>query len=231
MAPTSNGRWGEDVPDAGRRDDPSSSVGSPERREAILCAAASVIGERGLADTRLSDITRRAGVSPPLAVYYFASKDRLLAEALTYAERRFYDETMGELATLSSARERLSRLIERACPVLREPEGYGQWALWIETWTRALRDPQLDAQRLALDRRWRDTIAEIVREGRRNLEFAPVDVDDFVLRFASIIDGLVIQVLLGDPAVGSERMRDVVMAMAARELGFDGPPSRAHRQG
>lgn len=55
--------------------------------------------------------------------------------------------------------------------------------------------------------------------------FAPVDVDDFVLRLAAIIDGLMIQVLLEDTATGPQRMRDVVVAMTARELGFQAPPS------
>jgi AcrR family transcriptional regulator len=198
-----------------------------DRRDAILQAAAEVIGERGLSETRLSDITARAGVSPPLAVYYFTSKDRLLAEALAYADLRFYDETMQELAALPTARERLVGLIERSCPLLLDPGGYDQWTLWIETWTRALRDPDVEAQRHALDQRWRDTIAQIVREGRRDLEFAPVDVDEFVLRLAAIIDGLMIQVLLGDRTIGPERMRDVVVGMTARELGFEAPAFRA----
>jgi AcrR family transcriptional regulator len=191
------------------------------RREAILEAAAEVIGERGVCETRIADVAERAGVSPGLAVYYFESKDRLLAEALTFAENRFYEETMADLATLPSSRERLVRLIERSCPMLDDDTNYAAWRLWIELWSRALRDPEVEAKREALDQRWRDTIAEIVREGRRNMEFAPVDVDDFVIRLAALIDGLVIQVLLGDPAIGPQRMWQVVVGMTARELGFE----------
>lgn len=198
-----------------------------DRRDAILRAAAEVIGERGLAETRLSDITLRAEVSPPLAVYYFAAKDRLLAEALFYPDERFYTEMRSELATIPSSGGQLIRLIEWTCPLLLDPGGYGQWTLWLESWTRALRDPDVAAQRQALDRRWRDTIAEIVRQGGRTGEFATVAVEDFVVRLAAIIDGLVIQVLLGDPAVDPERMREVVVGMAARELGFE-PPAFRH---
>jgi AcrR family transcriptional regulator len=218
-------RRGEHVNDDG--DGPSQARGTnvavrqSERREAILRAAAEVIGERGVHETRIADIAERAGVSPGLAVYYFDSKDRLLAEALTFSEERFYREMMEDLDQLSTCRDRLVRLIERSCPMLDDATDYAEWTLWVEMWSRALRDPAIKGDREALDQRWRDTIAAIVREGRRSMEFAPVDVDDFVLRLAAVIDGLVIQVLLGDPRIRPERMREVVVGMAARELGFE----------
>ena len=56
-----------------------------KRRTQMLEAAAEVIGERGLCDTRIADVARRAGLSPALVVYYFGSKEKLLTEALAYA--------------------------------------------------------------------------------------------------------------------------------------------------
>jgi AcrR family transcriptional regulator len=199
-----------------------------DRRHAILLAAAEVIGERGLADTRIADIADRAGVSSGLAVYYFKSKDRLLAEALLAADDRFYARTVEQLEPLDRAADQLVCLIEMSCPQLRQ-EDYGSWTLWIQLWARALHDPVVRETREVLDRRWRETIATIVRDGRRELEFAPVDVDDFVLRLVSLIDGLVVQVLLGDPQISPERMREVVVGMASRELGFDPAPLEGDR--
>lgn len=193
----------------------------PDRRAAILEAAGAVIGERGLCDTRIADIAARAGVSAGLAVYYFESKDRLLAEALTFADNRFYEETMRELAELESCRERLLRLVARACPTLTEDADDGAWKLWIELWSRAQHDPEVRAQRELLGRRWRATIAEIVREGQAAAEFAPVDVDDLVVRLAALLDGLAIQVLLRDPEINAQRMWRVTGAMLSRELGFE----------
>ena len=48
-----------------------------DRHQEILDAAARVITDRGLAETRISDIADEAGVSPGLILYYFESKDRL----------------------------------------------------------------------------------------------------------------------------------------------------------
>ena len=47
----------------------------------------------------------------------------------------------------------------------------GDWTLWIELWTRALRDTNVAKKREALDRRWQDTIADIVRAGQRSGHF------------------------------------------------------------
>jgi AcrR family transcriptional regulator len=194
----------------------------------ILEAAADVIAQRGLCDTRIADVARRAGISAALVLYYFESKDRLLTEALTNAEDRFYLETFHELTGLELAGDRLVALIDLALP----PDGPGEdvrsdWTLWLELWSRAARDPAVAKKREALDRRWRTTIAEIVRDGSRSGEFAEVDVETFSLRLASLIDGLAIQALLGDPAATADRVRRVALEMAGRELGLD--PERLGR--
>ena len=59
------------------------------RRPQLLRAAADVIVERGFASTRIADVAERAGTSPPAVLYWFRSKDELLAEALTVDEERF----------------------------------------------------------------------------------------------------------------------------------------------
>jgi AcrR family transcriptional regulator len=195
---------------------------SDERRVQILESAVEVIRDRGLADTRISDIAERTGTSSALVVYYFGSKDRLLAEALTFSEERFYAATAEELRDLPTATEQLRRLVELSCA----PGGPGRpgiegWFLWIDMWSRAIRDADVAGDRQALDRRWRETIADIVRRGIEDGEFRAVDADEFALRLASLVDGLAIQVVLRDPDVPSERMLDVCLGMAGNELGFD----------
>ena len=192
-----------------------------QRRQQILEAAALVIAERGLCDTRVADIGARAGVSAALVLYYFGSKDRLLTEALTFAEDRFYLETFHQLASLERARDRLVRLIDLAFPPADPADDTAaDWVLWVELWTRALRDPEVARKREALDRRWRETIADVVRRGQEAGEFRDVDEAEFALRLASLIDGLAIQVLFRDPACSPERARRTALEMAARELGF-----------
>jgi AcrR family transcriptional regulator len=192
------------------------------RRRQILDAAVHVIAEQGLCDTRIHDVAERAGTSSALVIYYFKDgKGQLLREALNHAESQFYEDTASALAELSSARERLVRLVQLSCavgdgsqPLLEE------WKLWLDLWAKARRDPEVARDREVLDRRWRRTIADIVRQGQASGEFAAVDADEFALRLAALLDGLAIHVVLGDPEVPAERMFDLCMATCARELGF-----------
>jgi AcrR family transcriptional regulator len=204
-----------------------------QRRQQILEAAALVIADRGLCDTRVADIGARAGVSAALVLYYFGSKDRLLTEALTFAEDRFYLETFHELAGMESARQRLARLIDLSFPPERPSrvDIVDDWVLWIELWSRALRDPEVSRKREMLDRRWRETIADVVREGQRSGEFEAVDAGTFALRLAALMDGLALQVVMGDPACSSEDARRIALETSARELAFELEPATAGSPG
>jgi AcrR family transcriptional regulator len=207
----------------------ASQRASKDRHQEILTAAAKVITERGLAETRISDIAERAGVSPGLILYYFESKDRLLSDALTYTNDRFYLETSRELRRIPDARSQLDRFIQLSVPgLLPEFERLEEWALWIEIWVRALRDGEMAKDREVLDKRWRAQIATIVRNGQRTGEFSvPDDADDLALRLGALIDGLAIQVLMNDSEVTPARMQEVCMEVAARELGFQVEPAEA----
>ncbi|GIU98222.1 MAG: TetR family transcriptional regulator [Actinomycetota bacterium] len=198
-----------------------------DRHQEILDAAARVITDRGLAETRIQDIAERCGVSPGLILYYFESKDRLLVEALTYANDKYYLEQSRELRRIPSARRQLERLIELSVPgLLDRYERLEEWALWLEIWVRALRDPSLAREREVLDRRWRQSIADIIRHGRETGEFPDgPDADELGLELGALIDGLAVQVLLNDTVVTPERMKEVCMRVAARLVGFAVEPA------
>jgi AcrR family transcriptional regulator len=197
-----------------------------DRHQEILDAAARVITERGLAETRISDIAVEAGVSPGLILYYFESKDRLLAEALTFANDQFYLRASRDIRRLPRAKDQLARLIDLSVPGLLPEYGrLDEWALWIEVWVRALRDAEMAKDREILDERWRSQVADIVRAGKESGEFtSDANVEELSLRLACLIDGLAIQVVLNDSRVTPERMRRVCMEVSANELGFELEP-------
>jgi AcrR family transcriptional regulator len=193
---------------------------SDARRRQILKAAVQVIAEKGLCDTGIKDVADQAGTSPALVIYYFGKKDILLAEALSFADERFYAQTADAVAKMSSARDRLVELVRSSCSVGEAEDDFDEWVLWLDLWARAPRDPDVARDRQAMDRRWRTTITGIVREGQAAGEFAPVDPDAFALRIGALIDGLAIQVVLQDPEVDRQRMFDLCIDTCSRELGF-----------
>ena len=188
------------------------------RRPQLLEAAAGVIAERGIASTRIADIAERAGTSSPAILYWFESKDELLAEALTVEEERFYRQLTDRMEELQSPRDKLRLMLESSA------EEY-DWTLWMELWTRALRDRSTLAARRRLDDRWRAQIAEVIRQGQRAGEFGDADPEEVAVVLASLIDGLAVQVTLGDPAVSPERMLARSLEIAERLLQADLGPS------
>jgi AcrR family transcriptional regulator len=181
------------------------------RRPAILTAAAEVISERGVQNTRISDVAERAGTSAPGVLYWFPSKEELLAEALTFSDDRFYDSLTEEIEGLGSATERLTRLVE-----LWPADGDGETVLWMELWVRSLRDPKLAETRQRLDRRWREALAEVIREGQASGEFGGDDADDLALLLGALMDGYAIQLALGDPDVTTDLVRRHCLRLAMR---------------
>jgi AcrR family transcriptional regulator len=189
------------------------------RKPQIVAAAAEVLYERGLFDTRIGDIAQRAGTSSPTILYYFESKDRLLEEAVEHADRGFYERLADGQDRAGSPGERLVDLIEQTSL---GPGGLNDYTLWMEIWVRARRNESVRNTYIELDRRQRALIAEIVREGQADGEFdAAADPDDFAVVLSGLLDGLGVQVTLGQPDVTPERMVDRCLALASRELGCE----------
>ena len=187
------------------------------RRPQIVAAAAEVLYERGLFDTRIGDIAERAGTSSPTILYYFESKDQLLEEAVDQTDQEFY-------ARLQEGQSRHDRAADKLLHMIEEtslgPGGMSDYTLWMEVWVRARREPAVAERYFRLDRRQRDLIAEIVREGQASGEFrSDADPDDFALSLSGLLDGLGVQVTLGQPDVTPERMVERCVALASAELG------------
>jgi len=175
-----------------------------------------VLYERVLFDTRIGDIAERAGTSSPTILYYFESKDRLLEEAVEYADRTFYERLSEGQDHFENAADRLVHLIEETSL---GPGGLNDYTLWMEIWVRARRDPGVRRSYFRLDRRQRVLIADIVREGQQSGEFsAAADPDDFALALSGLMDGLGVQVTLGQPDVTAARMVERCLALANSEL-------------
>jgi AcrR family transcriptional regulator len=199
------------------------------RREQMLRAAAGLIGERGFSETRIADVAARSGASPALVIYYFATKDRLLTEALRFSEDGFYTGVAAQLEDLPTARARLELLVRLTCIPQGDDEVPGAWGLWFDLWAQAYRHPEIAKDRIELDQRWRDTIADVVREGQESGELGDVDAESFAIAFSALLDGLSIQVALQDPVVDPDRAFRIAMEFASRELEVDWLPRPKRR--
>jgi AcrR family transcriptional regulator len=203
------------VADAGR------ALGTAEqRREQMLRAALEVIADRGYADTRISDVAERIGISPALVIYYFKTKDQLLTEAIRYLDNLWYADGQRRMATLPTAAARIEEIVAMSCLPEADTEPGSSWTLWVDFWALAARNPEVSGLRQRDDERWRELISSLVRSGQQDGEFREIDPRNFAILLCSLLDGLAIQIALADPVVDPVRAFELCMLFIADQLGF-----------
>ncbi len=200
-----------------------------QRREQMLRAALEVIADRGYADTRISDVAERIGISPALVIYYFKTKDQLLTAAIRYLDNLWYADGQRRMAALPTAVARIEEIVAMSCLPEADTEPGSSWTLWLDFWALAARSPEVAGLRQRDDERWRDLVSSLVRTGQEAGEFREVDPQNFAVLLCSLLDGLAIQIALADPVVDPARAFELCMLFIADQLGFTWNGSHGRR--
>lgn len=182
------------------------SPSKAERRDALVRAAIEVIAEKGLSGTRVADIGDRSGISPGHVLYYFDGKSDIFMRALRTIEDELRDEIRESWRRLRGAAERWQWLVEHCAPT---GPGDPRMLLWIQAFERAPRDQAVSDLVVELDRRWTALLVEAIEYGRSTGEFTIADPQDFAIRFAAMMDGLMLQVVGGSTAMDRTRMLEI----------------------
>lgn len=199
--------------------------GAEQRREQMLRAAIEVISERGFADTRIADVAERAGTSPALVIYYFKTKDQLLADAMRYSEDTWYAESQRRMVGLPSAAARLEEIVAMCCLPESDPQPGRTWPILLDVWALAARNAEVAGVRQKDDERWREIITSLVVAGQEAGEFCDVDATAFTMTLCALLDGLAIQIALQDPFFEPRTVFELTMGFVSGQLGFDWAPS------
>jgi AcrR family transcriptional regulator len=185
------------------------------RRDEILRATCDEVAKRGFAHTRAADVAANLGVSTGLIFYHFDSKDALLSAAFAYAALRYLDRLVAAATGTGSALRRLARVLR-----MYGPEGIGAgWALWIDAWAAALRSPEMAEVSRRLDVRWKDTVAEVIKQGVTSGEMTCTDPSGAAWRITALLDGLAVQAVVHEGVLTKRQINAWVRALAATELG------------
>jgi len=81
------------------------------RKEALVSATITCVGQRGVSDVTVGQIAKQAGVSSALAHHYFGSKDQLFLSAIRSILSEFGRQARAELATAATPRDRLHGIV------------------------------------------------------------------------------------------------------------------------
>jgi AcrR family transcriptional regulator len=190
-----------------------------KRRPQILAAAASVITTRGITGLRLSDVADEAGVSVGTVQHYFGTRECLLMETFQYETNRAVERWYRAGAAAASPWQRLLALVDI---VLDEATFRERWTRWLQFWAVYARDPRRRSAMGEIYEQWREPFLTVIEEGVASGELRPAwPIEDAVDRVVALFDGLALQVLLEAPGASIERMRKLLVASLAADLGVD----------
>ena len=135
---------------------------------------------------------------------------------MSFAVERASERQRAELRGEDDAIERILHLIDNQIPDTEQVRR--EWSIWLQFWSECALRPELRPVHHLYYARWREAVERIVRRGREQGVFRPVDAADVAIRFTSLADGLGIQVMTGSPSMTPDRMREVLMRFVETEL-------------
>ncbi|NRQ37743.1 TetR/AcrR family transcriptional regulator [Nonomuraea sp. NN258] len=165
-----------------------------QARAKVLEAALAEVAQRPVAEIQVQHIAERAGMSPARVLYYFQSRDRILAEIFRYSERRLAERRASELHGVADPEERLDRYVRLYLPADRHDVS---WKLWLEAWLRSVTNDEMSRTADEIDNGWMRDLTAIVLDGAAGGVFRPVAVEEFLPWFNALLDGLAVHVLIG----------------------------------
>ena len=184
--------------------------GKPTPAQAILDVADSLIREQGADGWSLTELAELAALPVETVRAEFGSEWEVFAAVIRRDEQGFeavFKRTQGH-----PPGERIMRLLEACVPDF-------DWTYWIELWGLALRDERAAALRVELDKRFRDLVEEVVRDGVASGEFEVPDTRVAAITIATLIDAMATQATLGDTTVRPNYMLDACVIVAGSLLG------------
>lgn len=112
----------------------------PIRKDALVKATISEIGRAGSLDVTVSQIARRAGMSPALAHHYFGSKEEMFLAAMRHILTLYGAEVRGALASVHGPEARLRAILSASF----SPGNFRREAVsaWLNFWVLAQTVPQ-----------------------------------------------------------------------------------------
>ncbi len=188
----------------------------PIRREQICRAAATVIAREGFAGSTMRMVAEEAGVSTGMLNHYFANRQDLLMQALVFVSERTQARYRRALEGIPPGVERLNALLDSA--LLSDAEMTETWRVWINAFGEAVRLPEL---RHTIEARMQSAHG-IIDEALEGV--APPRAPGTIpwsWRVEAIMNGLAIQALTSEAALGGGQIRDEVIRMLFPDSSVD----------
>lgn len=144
------------------------------RREQLIEATISAVANRGLSQTTLSDVAKVAGVSHGLVNFHFQTKERLLAETISFLSKEHRETWQSALnAAPASPAHRLNALILAEFDDRHlSPDKLSAWsAFWGESQSRPLYLEQCGENDRTYIAAFEAACRDLIAEGGYDIDF------------------------------------------------------------
>lgn len=160
----------------------------PIRKEALVKAAIVEIGRAGSLDVTVSQIARRAGMSPALAHHYFGSKEEMFLAAMRHVLTLYGAEVRGALAVAEGPQGRLRAILRASF----SPGNFRREAVgaWLNFWVLAQSQPQARRLLAVYQGRLRSNLLSALRP------LAGDRAEEVAKGLGALIDGLYLREVL-----------------------------------
>jgi len=152
----------------------------------LLDAAIQIFDRKGYAASSVREIAEAAGGTKPVVYYHFGSKEGLLVAILDQAVRDFTQTIDTAVARTGTARDRLVRLCEDIYALFERNVSVARVAHMVFLGPRDVAPPY---DLMVLERRLREGVVRIVKDGQAADELRGVDAEDVALAAMGILEG------------------------------------------
>jgi len=168
------------------------------RKRQITGAAYEIIAEKGYYNFTMMDIAKRAGVSSGLIHHYFKDKENMLVTLLREMQQTVRSTTEKALEEVTDPKEKLEVFMDRAFALVESQREY----LYVtyDFLTQIKYNERMQRIMSKLYRGYRETMVDILREGKSKGVFKEVDEHYTASLFVSIMLGIELQYVIDNTA-------------------------------
>lgn len=180
-----------------------------ERQRQIFIGLFNAICEKGFAGSTITDISREAGLSRGILHYYFKNKREMQLELMRSLGKTHFDGIRWLISGLEDALEKIKGMIQFHYMDETKPF-HDMVRVWVEFWGQAPHDQDVREVIQENQRRLRDLIASLLREGMEQGAFRTVDPVSTASMILGLIEGLTLQKCVDWKSIQMEEMSQTI---------------------
>lgn len=189
-------------------------VDKPAKRKEILRSAMAVCARQGVHDFKMIDIANAAGVGKGTLYEYFTDKEDLVCGCFELFLDDYNNYLGNRLTTISDPKKKLETMIKASFEFF--VQNHDNLDIMFDFWAASVRSKDGDPLLSGGTEEYSQVIAEVsgmIREGAKIGVFKPVDARLAASMLLALLDGLLLQSVMGLININSRSLPQKVSRM------------------